>query len=194
MNTLGKLVLLIGPSGVGKSAIMRYFQQHHPELHYPKSATTRARRTHEIVDMYHFVSDAEFDNLLDKGEVLEYAVVHGQARYGTLKQEILPYIEQGKIVFREVDVQGFESIRHHQLFRKDGGKYMLQSIFIAPESKAQLIKHITERSPMNTDELNRRMASMEHELQYEKECDVCITNYEGQLKNNIEKVRSVIFA
>lgn len=193
MNKAGKLVLLIGPSGVGKSAIMRYFKRHHKQLHFPKSATTRQPRTGEAKDLYHFVSDREFDDLIEKDEVLEYAVVHGKARYGTLKSEIIPYIEQGKIVFREVDVQGFDSIAHHKLFREPNPEYPLQSIFISPESKAQLIKHITQRAPICSEELERRMASMEHELQYAERCDVNILNVEGKLKQTIKQVEKAIF-
>src|SRR3989344_5394072 len=188
----GKLVLLIGPSGVGKSVILKELRSKHAEWHFPRSATTRPRREGEGDDLYRFVSDAEFDALIAEDEVLEWAVVHGGARYGTLLEEIIPFIEEGKIVMREVDVQGFDSIRTHQLFRGEGAPYTLESIFILPENKAQLLEHITKRAPMNQEELNRRMASMEMELTYAELCDARVVNAEGKLKEAIAGVERVV--
>src|SRR3989344_5418649 len=88
----GKLVLLIGPSGVGKSVILRALRERHQDLVFPRSATTRPRREGEGDDLYQFVGDEEFDRLDERGELLESAVVHGGARYGTLAAEIVPAI------------------------------------------------------------------------------------------------------
>jgi guanylate kinase len=188
----GKLVLIIGPSGVGKSVILQKLRERHPELHFPRSATTRPRRANEGDDLYRFVSDAEFDNLLDQNKVLEWAVVHGGARYGTLVDEIIPHIEKGKTVVREVDVQGFDSIRIHELFSGDTPRYTLQSIFILPESKEQLIQHITKRAPIAEDELKRRIASMEKELAYADLCTARVVNKEGELEETLKNVENVI--
>lgn len=189
----GKLVLLIGPSGVGKSVILQSLRDNHPDVHFPRSATTRDKREGEGNDLYQFVSDADFDQLLKEGKVLEYAVVHGQKRYGTLVDEIIPYIDKGEIVIREVDIQGFDSIRNHQYFREEDSGYDLQSIFILPEDHDQLIKHITERAPMSDEELKRRIASMEIELAHAKDCDVQIVNREGKLEDTIAEVEQTIF-
>lgn len=189
----GKLVLLIGPSGVGKSVILQSLRDNHPNVHFPRSATTRDQREGEGDDLYQFVSDAEFDELLEEGKVLEYAVVHGQKRYGTLVDEIIPYIDKGDIVIREVDIQGFDSIRNHQYFREDDSGYDLQSIFILPEDHEQLIRHITERAPMSDEELKRRIASMEIELAHAAYCDVQIINKEGKLEETIKEVEGTIF-
>lgn len=189
----GKLVLLIGPSGVGKSVILKKLRQKYPDLVFPKSATTRERREGEGDDLYHFVSDDEFDALENNNQLLEWAVVHGGARYGTMVSEIIPPIKAGKLVVREVDVQGYDSIRSHQHFRGENAEYTLQSIFILPENKAQLIKHITDRAPISEPELNRRIASMEKELSYAEECDHQIINKEGELDQTIEEVEQVLF-
>ena len=188
----GKFVLLIGPSGVGKSVILKELRAGHSEWHFPRSATTRARREGEGDDLYRFVSDAEFDALIAEDEVLEWAVVHGGARYGTLLEEIIPFIEEGKIVMREVDVQGFDSIRTQQLFRGEGAPYTLESIFILPENKAQLLEHITKRAPMNQEELNRRMASMEMELTYADICNHTVTNAEGRMTECVAAVEKLV--
>lgn len=191
-HTHGKLVLIIGPSGVGKSVILNTLQSDYPELHFPKSATTRPPREGEGTDLYHFVSDEEFDALIEENKVLEWAVVHGGARYGTLVEEIIPQIENGQVVVREVDVQGFDSIRSHPHFRGEDSPYSLQSIFILPESREQLIAHITERAPIGDAELTRRIASMERELTYAEECDIQIVNKEGKLADTIAQVLAVL--
>lgn len=189
----GKLVLLIGPSGVGKSVILHALRDRHPELHFPRSATTREKREGEGDDLYHFVSDAEFDEFLEEGKVLEYAVVHGIGRYATLVDEIIPPIDEGRVVLREVDVQGFDSIRKHKFFRESDSGYDLQSIFILPENKKQLITHITERAPISDEELARRLASMENELDHADDCDVQVVNREGKLEETITEVEQAIF-
>lgn len=189
----GKLVLIIGPSGVGKSVILQALRERHHEVHFPRSATTRQRREGEGDDLYRFVSDADFDGLIEEGKVLEYAVVHGQERYGTLVDEIIPHIDDGKVVIREVDVQGFDSIRKHKFFRESDSGYELQSLFILPDSKKQLIAHITDRAPITEEELARRIVSMEGELDHAEDCDVQIVNREGELEETIKEVEEAIF-
>ena len=191
-KTQGKLVLIIGPSGVGKSVILNTLRTKHPEFHFPRSATTRARRAGEGDDLYHFLSDTQFDQLLKQKKVLEGATVHAGARYGTLIDEIVPQIEQGKIVIREVDVQGFDSIRKHPLFSGPQARYPLQSIFILPESKEQLIAHITKRAPMEQEELKRRLQSMEKELGYATLCTAQVKNGEGKLEETLGEVERLI--
>ena len=188
----GKLVLLIGPSGVGKSVILKRLRDEHPELHFPKSATTRPRREGEGTDLYHFVTDEEFDALENENKLLEWAVVHGGARYGTMVDEIIPHIEDGKVVVREVDVQGFDNIRTHQLFRGENAEHTLESIFILPEDTDQLLRRITERAPISEQELARRAASMEKELTYAQECDHQVVNQEGKLDTTIETVEKLL--
>lgn len=188
----GKLVLIIGPSGVGKTAIVRQLRKTHPEFHYPRSATTRARRKDEGDDAYHFVTDEEFARLLADDKVLEWAIVHGHDRYATMYDEIIPHIEAGKIVLREVDVQGFLSIQNSQIFKDK--LHPLQSIFIAPESVGQLVTHIEKRSPMTHDELQRRMHSMDKELAYADHCDARILNREGKLKETVAEVERLVLS
>jgi guanylate kinase len=190
----GKLVVIIGPSGVGKSAIMAALRKTHKEWHFPKSATTRSKRPGEKNDIYHFVTEEEFDELIRNDKVLEFATVHGAARYGTLVDEIIPFINKGITVVREVDVQGFESISRHVLFntQEKNAPYHLQSIFIYPESVEQLIGHITKRSPVTEDELKARMHSMEKELAFAEQCDHKVINKEGELKNTINTVENLI--
>lgn len=189
----GKLVLIIGPSGVGKSAILKRLRVLHPEFHFPRSATTRPRRVGEGDELYHFLTDAAFDVLESEGKFLESATVHGGGRYATMIEEIIPQIEAGKVVVREVDVQGFDSISHHPLFG-DEKLHPLQSIFILPESKEQLIERIRNRAPISEEELQRRIASMEQELSYATRCSHRIVNREGALEETIQEVEQIICA
>ncbi len=190
----GKLVLIIGPSGVGKSVILKKLRARHPEFHFPRSATTRPRRDGEGDELYRFVTDSEFDQLLEQKKILEWATVHEGARYGTLVDEIIPHIEKGQTVIREVDVQGFDSIRRHPLFEGTHAQYTLQSIFILPENKEQLIKHITKRAPMAPDELKHRISSMEKELAYAELCTAQVKNIEGKLEETLKEVETLINA
>lgn len=193
-HSQGKLVLIMGPSGVGKSVILKQLRERHPDIHFPRSATTRPRREGEGGDLYHFVDDAAFDDLMRDEKLIEWAVVHGGARYGTMKDEILPFIDRGQIVLREVDVQGFESIRTSPLFALPGAPYRLQSIFILPQDKEQLIAHITHRAPIAAEELSRRIASMEKELATAPLCDVRIRNIEGHLDQTLARVEQAILS
>lgn len=189
MPDVGKLVLLMGPSGVGKSVILKELRNIHAEWHFPRSATTRPMRNGEGDDLYRFLSNTEFDQLISDGKILEWAQVHEGARYGTLVDEIIPAIDDGKIVIREVDVQGFDSIRRHELF---SGQYALQSIFIIPENKGQLIAHITKRAPMEQEELIRRLESMEKEMAYAKLCDHTVVNAEGEMEKTVKSMERII--
>lgn len=190
--TTGKLVLIIGPSGVGKSVILKKLRVRHPEFHFPRSATTRSRRDGEGDDLYLFVRDSEFDKLLKENKILEWAMVHAGARYGTLISEIVPQMEAGKTVVREVDVQGFDSIRKHRLFAGGAPRYFLQSIFILPESREQLVAHITKRAPIEGEELKRRIESMERELGYAELCNHQVKNAEGKLEETLKNVEECI--
>lgn len=189
---VGRLVLLIGPSGVGKSVVLQALRERHLEVVFPRSATTRPRRKGEGTDLYLFLSDEQFDHLVRGGKVLEWAVVHGGARYGTLEEEIIPSIEAGQTVLREVDVQGFDSIRNHQHFRGPNAPYKLESVFLLPESKDQLIERIRQRAPITEGELKRRIASMEQEFTYADDCDYRVVNREGELERTVAEIGSLL--
>lgn len=160
-------------------------------MHFPRSATTRKRRPGEGDDLYHFLSDEQFDLAIVENRFIEWATVHSMARYGTLIEEVLPFLNQGKVVVREVDVQGFDSIRSHPLF-SDGQKRRLLSIFILPENHEQLLTHITSRSPLAQEELTERLKSAEREIVYAERCDARVINREGQIDRAVADVEYII--
>ncbi len=194
MTQTGKLVLIIGPSGVGKSVILKRLRAEHPDFHFPKSATTRARRDGESMDLYHFVTEEQFADMEKRGQFLETAVVHGVGHYGTMVEEIVPLIQEGKTVVREVDVQGFQSISKNPLFLGEDAPYRLQSIFILPENTEQLVRRIQKRAPISDDELKRRIASMDKELAFADGCTHKVINVDGQLEKTITDVEQLITA
>lgn len=184
----GTLVLIIGPSGVGKSVILRALRERHPEYVFPRSATTRQRRTNEGDELYHFMTDEAFSRFIEEGKFLEWAQVHRGARYGTLLSEILPFVDAGRTVVREVDIQGFQSITAHPAFSGPSPEYALKTLFLLPESEEQLIAHITHRAPIEPEELRRRIDSVRHELAFAPRTHVQIRNREGKLEETIRAV------
>lgn len=178
----GLLVLLIGPSGVGKTVLANILLERHSDWVLAKSATTRERRPGEGDTFYRFVTEEEFSALEERGEFLEWAKVHNGARYGTLRDEIIPGLDKGHIVLREIDVQGLASVRSHPHFRRPDGHYHYRAIFLAPESPEQLIAHIHKRAPMTKEELQRRLASVKREMTFATQCDATIVSREGQIE------------
>ena len=183
----GKLILLLGPSGSGKGSILKALREGHPEYVFPLSCTTRAPRPNEKDGVvYHFVDKEEFMKKIDAGDFLEWAVVHGENYYGTLKDSILGPMEEGKTVIREVDVQGLRSIR--ELVPAEN----LRSIFLTVDSWETLKARILKRSELPEDELERRHESFLVEMKWAEECDVVIENKEGQLEETISQVEKVL--
>lgn len=187
----GILVLLIGPSGVGKSSIVKELRTRHPEYHLPRSATTRARRPGEGDESYYFLSEEEFDQWIKAGKFLEWQVVHQTARYGTVTSEIIDAVRAGKVVLREIDMQGLEALKQHpELLGSEPMRFL--SIFILPESSEQLVVHITARAPLSPEELKHRIESMDKELAKADLCDAKIVNREGKLTETVDQVERLI--
>lgn len=159
----------------------------HPEYTYPLSATTRAMREGEREgDIYHFYSKEEFEKGIEAGEFLEWAVVHQDNYYGLIKKPILEALEKGETIVREVDIQGFDSIR------KEIPQDQLVTIFITAGSKEELIKRIVNRAAISKDELEKRKESMHKEFNRLRDCDYMVENKDGELQKTVEKVAEII--
>ena len=199
----GLLVLLIGPSGVGKTVLAHILLARHNNWALGKSATTRERRPGEGGRFYRFVTEEEFSALEKQGAFLEWARVHNGppgpdgairagARYGTLRDEIIPALKKEHMVLREIDVQGLESIRNHPLFHRPDGRYRYRAIFLAPESPEQLVAHIHKRAPMTEEELQRRLASVKKEMTFATQCDATIVSREGKIEATADLLEKAI--
>lgn len=182
----GKLIVIVGPSGVGKGTAINFLKKWHPEWVFPVSATTRSPRPGEIDgETYHFFSREQFQKMIAAGDFVEWARVHGDHFYGTLKSEIFPALKKGKIVLREVDFQGLLSIQ------KIVPKKNLITVFLLPPPREVLIKRIRARAPISDAELSERLKSLEKELPAAKKCDFQIQTRDGDAAfpaREIEKI------
>jgi guanylate kinase len=186
------LVLIIGPSGVGKGAIIKEFKRRNPKVHHAISATTRLKRKNETRKSYHFLSEKEFSRMIKNGDFLEWGRTHGHANYATVKSEVLPHLENGRNVISEIDIAGHRTLLKHLFFRGKNPKYLLRSIFVKPKNEELLIKRIKRRSNISKKELERRMISAKKELKYSEKCDLVVVNYDGQVPNNVGAIEKFI--
>lgn len=184
----GKLFLIAGPSGVGKSVLINLLKERHPEFVFPLTATTRTPRLGEVDGVnYYFLTREDFERRLGAGEFLEHAFVHGENYYGVLRDKIVPFLEEGKTVIREVDIQGVRTL--HQVF---GGGH-LTSIFLLPPPREVLIKRIRERAPIAEEDLEKRMESLEREMQGREACEYQMEfSPNGTIEENYAKLEALI--
>lgn len=183
----GKLILILGPSGSGKGTVFKALRQNHPDFVFPLSCTTRDPRPGEKDgEVYHFVTKEEFQTRMAADEFLEWAIVHGQNYYGTLKEKILEPLREGKTVIREVDVQGLRSIR--DLIPEQ----YLCSIFLTVNGWETLQHRILKRSAVPEEELERRRQSFLKEMEWAKECDLVILSIEGETEKLVADVEAAL--
>ena len=183
----GKLILILGSSGSGKGTVLEALRRDHPDFVFPVSCTTRDPRPGEKNgEVYNFVSKEEFLRRRDRGDFLEWAVVHEDNFYGTLKEDIMKPLREGRIVVREVDVQGLRSIR--ELIPKE----YLTSIFLTVDSWDTLLARILKRSDLPEEEIRHRHESFLKESKWADECDFVVENREGQVKETITQVEDAI--
>lgn len=183
----GILYLILGPSGSGKGTVLSLLKQRHPEFVFPVSCTTRVKRPTEVEgEVYHFISKEEFKRRIEAGEFLEWAVVHQDNYYGTMKAPIMEALAAGKTVVREVDVQGVRSIR--ALMPGD----QCVSIFLTVPDWETLKGRILQRAVMSEEELARRHESFLKEKEWERECDHVIQSVEHQIEPMVFAVEAII--
>jgi guanylate kinase len=166
-----RLTVLAGPTAVGKGSVSADIRAHHPEVWISVSATTRARRPGEEHGVhYWFVSEAEFDRMIDDDELLEWAVVHGAARYGTPRVPVDEALAAGRLALLEIDLQGARQV--HVAMPE---AFM---VFLAPPSWEELVRRLVGRGTEGADERERRLATARVELAAEPEFDATIVNTE----------------
>jgi guanylate kinase len=133
------------------------------------SATTRPRRPREVDGVhYHFVDDAEFDAMVERGEMLEWAVVHGRHRYGTPRPPVEQALAEGRPALLEIDVQGARQVRAvmpEALF-----------VFLTPPSWEELVRRLEGRGTESDEERARRLETARAELLAEGEFDETVVN------------------
>jgi len=173
---MGKFILIVGPSGSGKSALLAYLKEQMPDVVFPVSCTTRQPRPGEVNgDKYYFISKDEFLDREQKGEFIEWAQFGGNY-YGTLKAQITDALAAGKLVVREVEVQGARQLQ--QIYSPD----MLKIIFIDAGSWEGLERRITARAPIDGPELLARRKRYEDELTFMPQAHIVVKNPDGGLE------------
>jgi guanylate kinase len=170
----GRLTVLAGPTAVGKGTVAAHVRTHHPEVWISVSATTRHPRPGEVHGRhYWFVSDEEFDRLVADGELLEWAVVHKKARYGTPRRPVEQALADGRPALLEIALQGARQVRASMpeaLF-----------VFLKPPSWEELVRRLVGRGTETEEERERRLETAREELAAESEFDVTVENTEVHL-------------
>lgn len=180
----GRLIVLTGPSGVGKGTLLRSLTQRHPELYFSVSATTRQPRPGEVEGVhYYFVSRDKFEQMIAASELLEWAEYAGNY-YGTPRLPVERQIQQGQIVILEIEVVGARNI--HETFPS------ALRIFILPPSLAELEQRIRLRGQDSEDAIARRLNRAKAELEAADEFDVQIVN--DELEAALLRLEAAIFA
>ncbi len=171
--TGGRLMVLTGPTAVGKGTVEAELRRRHPEVWVSVSATTRAPRPGETNGRtYWFLDDAEFLDRERHGMFLETAVVHGMARYGTPLEPVLEHLRAGVPTILEIDLQGARRVRQRA---KELGLDVVY-VFLAPPSYDELVRRLIGRGTENEEQRRRRLETARIELASESEFDVTIVN------------------
>lgn len=166
-----RLVVLAGPTAVGKGTVAAALREQHPDVWVSVSATTRAPRPGEVDgEHYHFVSDEEFDRMIAAGELLEYAVVHGHAKYGTPRGPVDEALAADRLALLEIDLQGARQVKQNM------PEAVL--VFLAPPSWEELVRRLIGRGTETPEQQERRLETAKVELAAEAEFDVTIVNHE----------------
>lgn len=180
------LVVISGPSGVGKDSIIDRLKAHGLSFHFAVTATTRPPRPDERNGAdYFFLSNDEFTRMIDNGELLEHALVYNDYK-GIPKAQVKDALASGKDVILRVDVQGAATVR------KIAPDAVL--IFVTIEDEADLIRRLTSRNTETLEDLNIRIAMAPEEIRRVDEFDYVIINNEDQLDVAVETILAIIRA
>lgn len=178
------LVVLSGPSGVGKDAILDELALRGHDFHRVITCTTRAPREGEQHGVhYFFVSDSDFDALIENGGLLEHAVVYGH-RSGVPKQQVLDAMAAGRDVVVRTDVQGAASIK---ALMPDA-----VLVFVAPTSLAEIEERIRARGSDDEERIQRRLQTAEAEMRRQPEFEHVIINAPGQLAASVDQLEVIL--
>ena len=166
---MSRLTVLAGPTAVGKGTVTAHVRAHHPDVWVSVSATTRQRRPGEVDGVhYHFVDDEEFDRMVEHDELLEWAVVHKAARYGTPRQPVEEALRAGRVALLEIDLQGARQVRE----RMPEARF----VFLAPPTWDELVRRLVGRGTETEAERERRLETARAELAAEPEFDAVVVN------------------
>lgn len=166
-----RLVVLAGPTAVGKGTVSTFIRENYPDVMLSVSATTRPPRPGEVDGVnYFFVDDAEFDRLVESGALLEWATVHNASRYGTPRAPIDAALAGGRSVLLEIDIQGARQVR--------AVMPEARLVFLLPPSWEELVRRLLGRGTETTEEQQRRLETAKLELAAQNEFDSIVVNHD----------------
>lgn len=161
--------MLAGPTAVGKGTVSTYIRDNYPHVWLSISATTRPPRPGETDGVhYYFVSPGRFDELIATGQMLEWAVVHGKNRYGTLRSTVERAVAEGKAALLEIDLQGARQVREQMP--------EANFVFLAPPSWDEMVSRLVGRGTESAAEQQKRLETAKLELAAESEFDHTVVN------------------
>jgi guanylate kinase len=180
------LIVISGPSGVGKDSVIAELKERDLPLHFVITATSRPPRPDEEhgVD-YFFVSEEEFEEMIDRGDLLEYAVVYDQYK-GIPKAQVRKGLESGKHVVMRVDVQGAETVRN---LVPDA-----LLIFLTAQNEEELVSRLKNRETEDDESLKIRLQTVRQELKQMEWFDYVVINREGKLAETVDVIEAIIEA
>tara|TARA_B100000945_G_scaffold160244_1_gene128673 strand:+ start:4391 stop:4981 length:591 start_codon:yes stop_codon:yes gene_type:complete len=183
-NNNPKIIVISGPSGVGKDAVISQMSHQFKNFHFTVTATTRQKRDNEInLKDYIFLSKDQFENMLATDEFLEHAEVYGNY-YGVPKNQVYEGIRNGKNVLIKIDVQGAKTIKKNE----DNAIF----IFLAPPNLRELEKRLKDRMTETPEALIKRIQTAEHEMKESHWFDYIIINHTNKLNETINQIDEII--
>ena len=178
------IIVITGPSGVGKDAVIRRIAETQTDFHFTVTATTRDPRPDERHGVNHeFLSNSEFEDLIAADELLEWAEVYGSL-YGTPKAQVRSAIAAGKHVLLRIDVQGAMQVKR---LVPDA-----LLVFVSPPNKSVLINRLKSRGVNDDDDIARRIAAADVEMERAHEFDYNVVNHEGRLADTVTSVLQIV--
>jgi len=186
----GIMLVLSSPSGAGKTTLSRNLLEQENiddpgKLELSVSVTTREKRASEIADVhYHFIEKRHFEAMRDRGELLEWAVVHGNY-YGTPRDPVEKALSEGRDVLFDIDWQGAQQL-------KEKMPSDVISVFVLPPSAAELKSRLERRAEDSDEIITRRLRNAAEEIQHWKEYDYVLVNRD--LDKSFARVRAILTA
>lgn len=180
------LIVISGPSGVGKDSVIQRMKARNLPVHFVVTATTRPPREDEVhgVD-YFFVSKDEFAEMIEKDQLLEYAIVYNDYK-GIPKEQVRQALASGKDVVMRIDVQGAARIR--ELYPQ------ALLIFLTTQDEEEMVHRLKQRKTETPEGLNLRIATARKELKRIHEFDYVVINRECHLEETVDTILAIIHA
>ncbi|KAL2341223.1 hypothetical protein Fmac_009163 [Flemingia macrophylla] len=181
------IIVISGPSGVGKDSLIARLRESGRALHFVVTATSRPRRPGEVHGKdYLFVSKEEFLSMVHRDELLEYALVYGDYK-GVPKQQIREALAKGSDAVLRVDIQGAATLR-----KALGGSAVF--VFVAAESEMALVERLVDRKTETVESLLVRIGTAREEMKHVKNFDYVVVNAKGELDSAVKLMESIIDA